>query len=108
MHDLERRMMLAVDNISRLALFKKLRQENGFDEKASAERVRKSFPIFGDPDDTIHTTGDDRPLPYELKNRVNIYVERRSLTDQVKFKREIEESSTVNVLIRKEIKNGNL
>jgi len=108
MHDLERRTMLKVDDLHRLALFEKLREEEGLDEEQAAGRVRKSFPIFGDPDDTTHTTGEDRPLPYELKDRINRYVEVWSQTTPEQLKRKIERSSTVNSFIRREIKKGNI
>ena len=105
MHDLEKRMMVEVDNLSGFALFLKLKEENGLNEKEVGKRVKKSRPIFGDPDDA-HVTGEDRPLPHELKDRINIYVEKRSQTDPEILKKEIEESSSFNALIRKEIKNG--
>lgn len=105
MHDLEKRMMVEVDNWLGLTLFLKLRKENGLNEEEAGKRVKKSRPIFGDPDDA-HVTGEDRPLPHELRDRINIYVEKRSQTDTEKFKNEIAESSSFNALIRKEIKNG--
>lgn len=108
MHDLERRMMVIVDDWSRLTVFNKLTEKDGFSEDEAAKRVGRSFPIFGDSEDTTHTIGDDRPLPYELKDRINIYVEKRSHTDPEKFKKEIEDASTFNALIRKEIKKGNI
>jgi hypothetical protein len=107
MHDIERRMMLKIDDLHRLALFMKLREE-GLDEEQAAERVGKSFPIFGDPDDTTHTIGEDRPLPYELKDRINIYIEKRSRVDPEQFKKEIDASSSVNSLIRKELSKGSI
>ena len=70
--------------------------------------VRKFHVIYGEPDDTTHTVGDDRPLPEELKDRINIYIIKRPSTDQDKYKKEIEESSTLNALLRKEIKIGNI
>lgn len=51
--------------------------------------------------------GDDRPLPYELKKRVNEYIGKR-MSDPIEYKRNIETSSSFNALIRKEIKSGNL
>lgn len=106
MHDLERRMMLKVDEIFRLSLFKELMEEEGLGEEKAAKEVRKLFPIYGDPEDTTNTNGDDRPLPEELKDRINIYIEKRSLTDPEEYKKQIKESSTLNALIRKEIKKG--
>jgi hypothetical protein len=65
-------------------------------------------PPFTDPDNTTYTKGDDRPLPCELKNRIDIYIEKRAQTDPEKYKKEIEQSSTFNALIRKEIRAGNI
>lgn len=64
--------------------------------------------MFGDPDDTTHTKGNYRPLPYELKDRINIYLEKYKKKDPNMLKKVIENSSTFNSLIRNEIKSGNL
>jgi len=70
--------------------------------------MRKRYPLFGDPDDTSQSTGEDRPLPYELKNRINIFVQKRLQKDPETFKNEIEGSSTFNALVREEVKKGNV
>ena len=106
MGDLERRILLKVDDINRHALFAKLREEDGLGEDEAAKGVRKGYPLFGDPDAASHSTGEDRPLPYELRNRINSYVEKRMQTDPETFKKEIEESSTFNALVREELKKG--
>ncbi|MEI9476076.1 MAG: hypothetical protein WCO26_05835 [Deltaproteobacteria bacterium] len=105
MHDLERRMMIEVDNWNGFALFLKLK-EDGLSGEEAGKRVKKSRPIFGDPDDTSTSTGEDRPLPFELKDRINIYIQKRSQTDTEKLKNEISESSSSNAMIRKEIRKG--
>jgi len=79
MHDLERRMMLKIDDISRMALFIKEKEQGRTAEEAAA-KVRKYFPMFGNPDDATHSSGDDRPLPYELKDRVNTWIQRQQVT----------------------------
>lgn len=113
LNDIERRMMLKQDDIARMALFMNEIQNSNESskEKASekaAAKVRKFHPMYGDPDDTTYTKGDDRPLPYELKDRINIYIEKRAKTDPDKYKQEIEQSSTFNALIRKEIRAGKI
>jgi len=108
MHDIERRMLLAFDTWVAFSLFLKLREEDGVSAEKAGKRVRKIHPLFGDPDDTTHGVGEDRPLPYELKDRINIYIQKRSQADPKNFKREIEASSTFNSLVRKEIKAGNI
>ena len=107
MNDVERMMMLKTDEFFRMALFIKLRQEGKTPEEAGI-RVKKFHPIYGNPDDTTHGSGDDRPFPVELKDTVNIYIEKRAKIDPEKNKKEIEESSSLNALIRREIRSGNL
>jgi len=46
-----------------------VKEEKAFDD--AALHVRKFCTMFGDPVDTKYTSGDDRPLPYELKIRGN-------------------------------------
>ncbi|MDP2638789.1 MAG: hypothetical protein Q8P06_01315 [Candidatus Azambacteria bacterium] len=113
LNDIERRIMLKQDDIARMTLFMaELEKSNESSKEKAADKaaakVRKFHPTYGDPDDTTHTTGDDRPLPYELKDRVNIYIEKRARENSEKYKNEIEQSSTFNALLRKEIKAGNL
>jgi len=113
MNDIERRMMLKNDEISRLALFMKERESNStiteeLSIKKAGNEVRKFHPIYGNPKNTTHAKGNDRPLPAELKDRINIYVEKRFKSNPEKYKKDIESSSTFNALIRKEIKANNL
>ena len=101
-------MMMKSDDMSRLALFMKLRQEDQLSEEDAATHVKKHFPIFGDPDDTATSSGDDRPLPFELKDRINLYIQERSQRDPSKYKKDMAEASSFNALIRKEIRAGNV
>jgi len=106
LNDVERAMMYAVDEMHRIALFIQSIEE-GLAEDQAAAKVRKFHPMYGDPSDTEHTKGDDRPLPFELKDRINRYVEKMQ-TDANSFKAKIEASSTFNALVRKEIRSGNI
>lgn len=108
MHNLEKGMIFQVDNLDRFAFFLNLTEEDGFSSDEATKRVRKFHPIYGDPDDTSVTTGEDRPLMDELRDRVNTYVMKKNQADPEKFKKDIEESSTFNAFIRKEIKKGNI
>lgn len=107
MQELERQMMMAVDDNNRMVLVMAELEEGKTMEQATAT-VRKFHPIFGDPEDTEHTKGEDRPLPHELKDRINKYIEKRATTDPEQYKKEIKQSSTFNALIRKEIRAGKL
>ncbi len=107
-HDLERRISLEVDDLSRSNQFLKLKEEGSLSEEDAGKRLDSFFPTYGDPNEPSLTTGDDRPLPYELKDRVDRYLEKKAQTNPERWKREVERSSTLNALIRKEIKRGNI
>ena len=70
--------------------------------------VCKFHPIYGDSNDNSQSSGDDRPLPFELKDRINIYIEKRAGKGSEEYKREMESSSSFNALIRKEMRAGKL
>ena len=107
MHDLERRIIKKIDDNTRRASFINSRKE-GISEEEASEKVRKFYAVYGDPRDKSQTTGDDRPLPDELRSRVNAYIEKRSKTNPEDYKKEIEKSTTFNALVRQEIKKGNI
>jgi len=106
-HELDRKMMAKFDEMSRMTLYLDSKDKGMSDDEAAA-RVRKYFPIYGDPEDTSNTSGDDRPLLYELKDRIDIYITKRSQSDPFTYKSDIEQSTTFNPLVRREIQNGNI
>ena len=108
MHDLERRILLGFDEMTRFVQFSKFGWKDRLYEKGVETGGGRFFPIYGDPNEPSHITGDDRPLPYELKNRVNRYLDKRAHIDPGQFKRDVERSSTLNAFIRKEVQRGNL
>ena len=107
LHDLERRVLLKVDDIMRMNAFNRFRQSGLCAEDATA-RLGRTFPIFGDPDDTRHGSGDDRPLPYELKDRINTWAARQQGADPEELDREVAAASSMNALVRREIRRGRL
>ncbi|TET22515.1 MAG: hypothetical protein E3J71_05935 [Candidatus Stahlbacteria bacterium] len=108
MHDLERRMMSKVDEVFIYALFLRFTKEEGLSAAEANERIRKVRPMFGDPADSRYGRGNDRPLPDELRQRVNTYMTRRAQQDPEGLKRDAEACSSFNAFIRKEIKVGNV
>ncbi len=70
MPDLERRLMLKDDASSRIAAFMHHREQD-MSREVAVVKVKKSHPIYGDPNDTSKSSGDDRPLPFELKDRID-------------------------------------
>lgn len=106
-HYLTRKMIQKEDEFSRGTAYFAFKEEWADSEKAAA-MVRKQFVMYGSPDNTKHSSGDDRPIPYELKERINNYIMKKQQSDPEAFKRECETASSVNALIRNEIRRGYL
>lgn len=108
MPDLERRMICKIDEMNRILLFDKLRQGSSVTEAEAARMVAKRFPIYGDPNHLVLDAEDDRPLPFELKWRVNRYITERTQADPDEFHEEVEASTSLNALLRKAMREGKL
>lgn len=100
--DLERRLMTAVDNIYRGAGYYKKKDE-GLPNKESVIKLNESFPFYGDPNDTSKFSGENRPLPFELKDRINIYCEKHGISLN---EEKIKGYESMNAFLRSEIKKG--
>ena len=107
LHDIERRMMIATDDIFKTVMASDAINK-GLTTGRVVEKVRKYHPMYGDPGDTTHTKGEDRPLPFELKDRINLYTERRARENPEQYKKDVEAASSFNALIRGEIRAGGL
>jgi len=105
--DIQRRFILADDNILLTYLAKSFLQSGLIGGKAIA-KVRKYMPLYGEPIKTSFPQSVERPLPYELKDRVNKYMVERSLKDKLKYQEDMENAKSFNTLIRNEIREGNL
>jgi hypothetical protein len=108
MHDLERRMVCKVDEMNRILLFEKFVQSEGLAEPEAARMVAKRFPIYGDPAHQVLDSDDDRPLPFELKWRVNRYLSEKNQADPEGFREGVEASSSLNALLRGAIRQQEL
>jgi hypothetical protein len=108
MPDLERRMICKVDEMNRILLFDKLVQRDGVTEPEAARMVARRFPIYGDPNHLVLGNEDDRPLPFELKWRVNQYLAEKTQADPDKFHEEVEAATSLNALLRNAIHEGKL
>ncbi|MDE2059705.1 MAG: hypothetical protein KGL31_00945 [candidate division NC10 bacterium] len=104
---IERVLMEKVDGLQRYVICLKESGDSQTPEHAAAA-LRKLHPMYGDPADTSQTTGDDRPLPYELRNRVNAYIQKRLQNDPLIYKKDIASSSTFNALVRRGIRSGQI
>lgn len=104
LNDLQRRMVVWSETSFRYMSFSQFK-DDGLNSDEAMVKVRKMFPMYGDPDDTTNTTGEDRPLPHELRGRIDKYRTKygaANITDKVK------NYSSYNAFIRDEIKKGNL
>ena len=106
LNDIERMIMLRIDKFNRVSLY--LSQlGTGKSTEEALDMVGKYHPIYGDIKNETHSKGDNRPLPFELKDRINIYIEKQGINNS-NFKKKINSSSSFNALIRKEIREGNI
>jgi hypothetical protein len=108
MHDLERRMICKIDEMNRILLFEAFVADKGVVEKEAARLVAKRCPIYGDPEHLVLEADDDRPLPFELKPRVNRYLLERSEADPDGLRRDSEASTSLNALLRKAVRRSEL
>lgn len=111
LNDLQRRMVIWSENLHRTAMAMSLWKPGlpRNEEEKVAATIRKTFPKYGDPDDTIVTSGDDRPLPHELRGRVDRWrIKIISEEGEDRIRERINNYSTFNALIREEIRKGNL
>jgi hypothetical protein len=100
MHDLERRLICRVDEMNRVLLFEKCVQGEGVTEPEAARMMAKRLPVYGDPQHLVLGTEEDRPLPFELKWRVNRYIAQRMNADPDAFREETEAATSLNAVLR--------
>jgi len=120
LNDVERYMMLNVDNMHKMALFIEKMTKSKYKDKEKAgdeagRTVWEAHPVYTNGDPNIKPKNapsgikrEDFPLPIELKDRVNRYIENRAIDDPEKIKQELKGFLTFNAFIRKEIKAGNI
>lgn len=103
--DLSRRMVLWSENLFRYTVFLAAKEDEGLTSKDAAARVHKTFPMYGDPDDTSILSGENRPLPHELRGRVDSYNQVHGaeyIADQVK------NFSSYNAFVRHAVEAGTI
>jgi len=108
----ERKIVIMYDTFSRLAGFVHHLQE-GKSPKEAGYILRKNFPIYGGPNDEADLAdpdlkGNNRRLPMELKDRVNRHGIRRFEEGADQYHKDVEQCSSYNAFIRKEIRAGRL
>lgn len=103
----ERRLIRRLREVSQMATFIHFKDKWSDGGRAATE-MRRLLPIYGDPRDTRHVQGDDRPLPEELAKRVKQYLQRERLRDPSGPASRISHSSSLNALLRQEMRRGQL
>lgn len=94
------------DETAKFVMFTQLREEGGAPDEA-AQRIRRRFPYFSEPDDGPAPSGEDRPLPITLKPRIIFYfnnLPRLGLLDSVLS--ELDSASSFNAWLRSQIRAG--
>jgi len=95
----EQQMLLAIDEMNKVAFYLFLREGKGMDKEEAAKRVLQLHPKWGDP---TEGEGPDRPLPVELKQRVVMFIEKHySNMDELHAK--MNQESSFNALVRREL-----
>lgn len=114
LNDVERRMMLKVDEFHKLTLFIEARKSGKSVEEAG-KIMWEAHPMYteGDPnikpaEAPLELKQKDYRLPIELKDRINIYIEERAKDNPEKIKEELKQFSTFNAFVRNEIKAGKI
>src|SRR5262249_32355976 len=102
--DLVRRMSRKMDLIPMGGMWWSCKRQ-GMSDEATAREVFKFFGRYGDPDDTSAASGEDRPLPVELRDRINTYMEQWKSRPE-NLREELTQSSSFNAWIRKKLKLG--
>jgi len=106
--DLERRLLIKIDETNRVGLFLKFINFDKIPRDEANTLVIKYHPVYGDPDDTTQWEGDDRPIPPELRERVNRYVQTQQALPLEEQQKKIEAFTSLNARVRHEIKEGNI
>lgn len=107
MTPIERAMADQLDKTNRLASYLEF-VESGMTPERAAREVYKYHPRYGDPSDTSDASGEDRPLPDDLKDRVSKYVLKMTKSNPSGFKSWLSRHSSMNALIRDAIRDGRL
>jgi hypothetical protein len=101
--DISRRMVLWSESVFRYSVFLHAKNDDGLLDKDAAAPVHMMFPTYGDPADTSKLPGENRPLPHELRGRVDSYRQTHSveyIAEQVK------NVTSYNAFVRHAIANG--
>lgn len=111
---LEKILLKASDYGARRAVMFDLNQKTNMEPTAIMKEVHKHFTVYSEdkpdlssmtPRDREYYSGQDRPLPFELHNRIDKYLMQNVSTDSLAaMKKEMEQFSSANMWVRHLIK----
>ena len=96
--------MIKQDNLYRAALYRALKKK-GMAEDDAVEKALRSLPYYGDDPGL---TGADRPLFHEMKVRVIPWRTRNGLANGATLDYSARGFTSMNALIRSEMREGRL
>ena len=102
---LQKLMVEWSEEIFRYASFLSFKDDKKLSDDDAILRERMMFPMYGDPTDTSHTQGNDRPLTPALRGRVDSY---RESHDVYSIQQQVSKYSSYNAFVRAEIISGHL
>ncbi len=103
---LARRMLMWSELTFRFISFKSLQADGAMGADAAMARVRRMFPMYGDPSNDKDVQGDDCSLPHELRGRVDAHREQIGASAIMAI---VETRySTFNAYVRAMIREGKL
>lgn len=80
--------------------------KKGLNEEDANECIVKIFPIFDFIDEIGDSEYPDRALPYELRDRVRMWIERKKEAGPVKYCKMTDGYASMNALIRWNVSKG--
>jgi len=97
------------DEVARRAIYSHWTKQ-GADAETAVQHALRDIAFFGNLNQANATglTGDDAPLPWELKRRVLAWLFRRQREDAAALERDAKAATSWNALVRSEIRAGRL
>jgi hypothetical protein len=101
----ERRLICWAEKIAVRDPMYETAKEYGLSDEEARRKVRQFFPVYGDPDEAEDMADEDRPLPHELRDRIEKY---RRTQDRSDMREKLKDFSSYNAFVRHEIREGKL
>ncbi len=108
MNDIERRLKIKLLEIQKNTFISKICSQYGLNTEEAEKIFRKSHPVFGAPEDNMEIPDEDQPLPYELMDKIFVFIDRIYQLNDKDIIEEVSKSSTFNAFLRHQIKAGKI